>query len=490
MLMSLAIAHKQLMKTLQSPVSKLLSFREDVSLIQTPEENLVLTWATGSLNFKQLPKAMEAVLEILKDEGATEEQLGDIVLENNGFAQLHDLYYCLEEFNNLGLICQTIVFDGFSLATVVPLSPGIKLQLPELEQQTKYITSRFAYCHRDKGQIILESPLSPVQLIVADWQGVAIWAALMQPLNSKEIAAKITELTVSRVELFLRILLGAGMISSVAEEENKALVQWEFHDLLFHGKTRMGRQLNPVGKSYRFRDKSKPLPVVKPRKFKEYIYLYKPDMRELGESNTVSTRSDRPFSWVLEERKSLRTQGDKPITADQLGEFLYRCARVRDIFTKDNRQLSDRPYPTGGACYELELYPVVHSCEGLGPGFYHYCPQEHQLGKISNPNAYVKKLLQDTQLATGMKSYPQILLVIAARFSRVTRVYESIAYNLILKHVGVLYQTMYLVATAMELAPCALGAGNSHLFAAAAGTDYYAESSVGEFILGSRGISF
>jgi hypothetical protein len=45
---------------------------------------------------------------------------------------------------------------------------------------------------------------------------------------------------------------------------------------------------------------------------------------------------------------------------------------------------------------------------------------------------------------------------------------------------------MYLVATAMNLAPCAIGAGNSDLFAAAVGTDYYAETSVGEFILGSR----
>jgi hypothetical protein len=38
----------------------------------------------------------------------------------------------------------------------------------------------------------------------------------------------------------------------------------------------------------------------------------------------------------------------------------------------------------------------------------------------------------------------------------------------------------------MNLAPCALGNGNSDLFAAAAGTDYYAETSVGEFILGSK----
>ena len=45
---------------------------------------------------------------------------------------------------------------------------------------------------------------------------------------------------------------------------------------------------------------------------------------------------------------------------------------------------------------------------------------------------------------------------------------------------------MYLVATAMNLAPGAIGAGNSDRFAAIAQTDYYTESSVGEFILGSR----
>ncbi len=44
---------------------------------------------------------------------------------------------------------------------------------------------------------------------------------------------------------------------------------------------------------------------------------------------------------------------------------------------------------------------------------------------------------------------------------------------------------MYLVATAMNLAPCALGSGNSDFFTRAAGIDYYEESSVGEFTLGS-----
>ena len=80
---------------------------------------------------------------------------------------------------------------------------------------------------------------------------------------------------------------------------------------------------------------------------------------------------------------------------------------------------------------------------------------------------------------------PQVLLVITARFQRIQWKYQSMAYALILKNVGALYQTMYLVATAMGLAPTALGGGHSDLFATAAGLDYLAETSVGEFMLGS-----
>jgi hypothetical protein len=51
--------------------------------------------------------------------------------------------------------------------------------------------------------------------------------------------------------------------------------------------------------------------------------------------------------------------------------------------------------------------------------------------------------------------------------------------------VGVLYQTFYLVATAMNLAACGLGLGNADRFRRLASTNYFEESSVGEFMLGT-----
>jgi SagB-type dehydrogenase family enzyme len=86
--------------------------------------------------------------------------------------------------------------------------------------------------------------------------------------------------------------------------------------------------------------------------------------------------------------------------------------------------------------------------------------------------------------AIGKKERLDMLIIITARFGRVNWQYESIAYSLILKNVGVIYQTFYLVATAMGLAPCALGAGNSDFFSSLAGLNYFEETSVGEFLLG------
>jgi SagB-type dehydrogenase family enzyme len=64
--------------------------------------------------------------------------------------------------------------------------------------------------------------------------------------------------------------------------------------------------------------------------------------------------------------------------------------------------------------------------------------------------------------------------------------YQSMVYAVILKNVGALYQTLYLAATAMGLAPTALGGGDSDRFARATGRDYWGESLVGEFLVGAR----
>jgi SagB-type dehydrogenase family enzyme len=99
----------------------------------------------------------------------------------------------------------------------------------------------------------------------------------------------------------------------------------------------------------------------------------------------------------------------------------------------------------------------------------------------------VAQLLREAAATAMMPGLPHVLLVITCRFARLASKYESIAYALCLKDAGVVLQTMYLVATAMGLAPCALGGGDSDLFARASALPYLVEGSVGEFLLGNGG---
>ena len=93
-------------------------------------------------------------------------------------------------------------------------------------------------------------------------------------------------------------------------------------------------------------------------------------------------------------------------------------------------------------------------------------------------------MLAEAGFSTGTGALPQILVVVAARFPRLSWKYESIAYSLVLKHVGCLLQTLYLVATSMDLAPCGIGGGDSAQFARVVPGSRYLETSVGEFVLG------
>jgi SagB-type dehydrogenase family enzyme len=143
-----------------------------------------------------------------------------------------------------------------------------------------------------------------------------------------------------------------------------------------------------------------------------------------------------------------------------------------------------RPYPSGGGGWELELYLAVDKCDGLARGFYHYDAGGHALVPIGVRAHEFDALLAGAEFAMGAPAPPQILITIAARFGRMSWKYSSIAYALILKDVGVLAQTLYLIATDMGLGGCAIGTANIDLFAKMTGIEFHVEGPVGQFAIG------
>jgi SagB-type dehydrogenase family enzyme len=270
--------------------------------------------------------------------------------------------------------------------------------------------------------------------------------------------------------------------------ETASAAGWSPADLTFHARSNTGRHDHDIGRTYPMGRDGSPEPVVKPWRPDRGIPLHRPTWEALA-------TADPPLAVVMEGRQSMRSYGTEPVTAEELGDLLYRAARVRSLiippsvahengdYDPDPR-LSDRPYPAGGACYELELYLTVGSCAGIPPGVYHYDPLAHRLDPVEAPPGAVNDLLRGASQAAAMQAPPPVLITMTARYRRLSWKYEGIAYATVLKDVGVMLQNLYLVSTAMRLAPCALGAVNLEATARAFGTDWWLEPSVGQFIVG------
>jgi SagB-type dehydrogenase family enzyme len=452
------------------------------------EGTLVVQGPAVRVCLRQLPGAIREATARFNPPGEDQDRLSELI-GSDGNGTLAHWYHCLERLTRLGLLCHVACASGTRLATLVAVSPYFVSRPGHVVAGRRYVLPRFAYLRRQGTEAVLESPLAHARVIFNDCRVAALVGALAAPATAADLAERVGALPAEAVAGVLTLLWNAGMLDEAGHEEDApALQTWEFHDLLFHARSRRGRFDAPYGGTFRLADRLAPPPALKPAVAGEAHELYRPDLDRLEQD-------DPPLARVQARRRSVRDfDGARPITARQLGEFLFRVGRVtgqhaREVTTPHGPvrlEFAPRPYPAGGGIHELELYAVIGVCTDLSAGLYHYEPARHRLIRLRGRTAEVAALLGDAAASTGgPEDSVQVLLILAARFARLAWKYESIAYALTLKHVGVLYQTMYLAATAMGLGPCAIGGGDADLFARAAGTDYFAETSVGEFLLGT-----
>ena len=380
---------------------------------------------------------------------------------------------------------------GADQVIIEPQVPNYWPRTPHLDDTDNLVLSRFAYMRRRGSGLVLESPRSGALFRICDPDFAAVLAMLATPRPLKKLrrqggsaAIALLALLVDCQILFRLDAADDGGLR--ATEGDDSLVLWDFHDLLFHARSTEGRHANPLGGVYPYATSIAPLPAVRPCWAGTKI-----DLSKLPITDTDSVLS---AAKILRERRSVRNFDDRtPITLTELSRFLDCTARVRSEWTAplDSESGSGqaltytaRPYPSGGSSYPLELYIAVDKCEGLDRGFYFYDAGEHTLAPIGVRPTELEALLKSAAFAMGESGVPQILITIAARFGRVSWKYSSIAYSLILKDVGALTQTFYLMATAMGLGGCAIGSINIDLFARMTGIDFYVEGPVGQFAIG------
>lgn len=428
----------------------------------------------GPLRIHALAPGQARALDTLAH-GPTTRDLLAAAAESDGRTSAAWLHMTLDRLVDLGLVTRMVGDPAVAAVTVI--GAGGRRPVVALADTADIRLDPFAYAHSVDGILTLESPRSFCRVELLD----AGSAALMGVLAAGTTAAEAVDDgpgDADTIRDLLAVLHAEGFVAT-ADDGDDGLAEWSFHDAVFHSRSRTGRHSAPYGATYSRASERPPLPAVKPR----------PDgpVTELATAALDSaSRADPPFGRVLEDRQSWRMPGPRALDAAELGEFLFRSARVRGRRATEHEEVSNRPYAGGGADYELEIYVLVNRVAGLDRGLHWYDPLEHVLVRLSAWSPALARLAADVANKTGVNQVPDVALLVTARMLRLTYKYESIPYAVALKDVGSLYGTWYLTATAMGLAPCAIGGGDSELLAAVTGIPPFEEPRVGEFILNTQ----
>ena len=277
--------------------SLFLSLRQDVSCDPGDDGELVLREAAAQVVFKHLGAGCRDALQRFGTGGEDEALLTELVLAADGADGLARFYYYLQQLGRRGWIRRSARLGHEPLVTLVTFASLSPCAFRPVLPGRHYQLSRFAYTRSAGGEMVLESPLAHARVVLHDWRAAALVHALTQPGPVEGWGEPIPGLAAEAVVKVMTLLLNADMLceldeeGSTFEERDPALQCWEFHDLLFHARSRMGRHDGPYGGTYRFAGLLDPPPALKAKISADVVDLHRPDLERL-------TREDPPLTLV------------------------------------------------------------------------------------------------------------------------------------------------------------------------------------------------
>jgi SagB-type dehydrogenase family enzyme len=324
------------------------------------------------------------------------------------------------------------------------------------------------YNYNRYTKAIVSRDVTKILDVLSDWK------------SSEEISRKLSDFDKKILTKALRQLTKLSIVHKrpVAREESNSpsKTQWNPVELA------MQRQLSYPELFPKDRNRKNPLNNTKYVRGLSSVILPRVNL---------NVESKRPLLDVLDERRTIRKYDYSFIDLDSLSHFLFKCARIKKIFSTQvlwGLRLTQRPYPSGGARYPLEIYPVNNKIPDIKKGIYHYNPLKHKLVLINKKETYRERLNASIlrQLKPLINREPDVVFIITAVFARTMWKYKNIGLSLIMSELGCLYQTMYLVATEMNLAPCPLGGTYEELVRDWLHLNWFEESHIGTFMLGKK----
>jgi len=180
------------------------------------------------------------------------------------------------------------------------------------------------------------------------------------------------------------------------------------------------------------------------------------EYRAYPEVPRIALRSDvperlRPFHALTRARRSTRDYRGGVVARADIEALLHTACGVTGTTAIAGRELPLRAYPSSGALYAVEIYPLVFRVEGLEPAVYHYRAIEHALEVVRpaiDPAVVVRAALPvEREMVAGAAA----LICLTGRFPRHERKYGEGGYRMLVAEAGHISQNLVLAATALGL---------------------------------------
>ena len=185
------------------------------------------------------------------------------------------------------------------------------------------------------------------------------------------------------------------------------------------------------------------------------------DYRAYPGALRVPVREDVPerlasLHALTRARRSPEDFSGAPVARADFEALLATACGVTGVREWAGRELKLRAYPSSGALYAVEIYPVVFAVEGLEPAVYHYRPVDSVL-EVARPGIDRTPFL-DAAVPGQRPMLPGVAAIIclAGAFTRSERKYGEGEYRFLAAEAGHISQNLLLAATALGLRarPC------------------------------------
>jgi SagB-type dehydrogenase family enzyme len=162
------------------------------------------------------------------------------------------------------------------------------------------------------------------------------------------------------------------------------------------------------------------------------------------------------FFELVRLRHSCREFANQSVSIEQLSVVLSAGYGMNGRTVIGRLEFDERPVPSGGGLYPLELSLYARDAAGVAVGIHHYLPVTHGLECVLEgplPASFREYLFMgQAQLASA-----PVIIIITGSFCRNMRKYGDRGYRYMLYEAGHVAQNINLAAAAIGLGSCNIG---------------------------------